>query len=274
MQSTAPQLRIRVSAILFYTRKFTNHRGHRRIRKRPNPMGPPGFHPPRRGFPNGRPFPPHHEHFGFGPPAFNPPMPPMPPRPPMPPPHGIPYGPRPHRYGPPPGRGFPNVGFPPRMPPGPPRMPMPMPGGPPRLPGPPGPLGPPGPPSHVGPNWLPSHPMGPRGPPGPPGPRLPHGPPKPMPPMMKSGPMRNSRKKWDPQNVVVVRNMVIKRNNKPVEPPVHIDDFMREQDFTADTFEENLTAGVIPGDRVPAALMTGPRRRNKGRFNNRVSRGE
>ncbi|XP_046749442.1 probable tyrosine-protein phosphatase F54C8.4 [Diprion similis] len=264
-------------------------RGHKRIPKRVNPMGPmgppgpPGFHPPRRGFPNGRPFPPPHlDHFGYGPPAFNPPMPlrpprpprplrppmsPVPPRPPMPPPLGVSYGPRPLRYGPPPGRGFPSLGFPPRMPHGPPRMPMPP--CPPRLPGPPGPLGPPGP---MGP--LP----GPMGPPGP-GPRLSQrGPPQEMPPMMKGlyQYQQQHKKKQLMRNGNGVRNGQTVKRKKPAEMAIHVPRLHGEQDFTVDTFEENLTTAVVSlVPTVPATLATGgPKRRNKGRFNNRANRGK
>ncbi|XP_048509603.1 RNA/RNP complex-1-interacting phosphatase isoform X2 [Athalia rosae] len=237
------------------------------------PMGPHVFHPSRRGFPNGRPFlppgppPPSHDQFNrFNGPTFNPPMPPMPL---MPPPLGAPYGPRPLRYGPPSQRGFPGHGFPPgpRMPPCPPRMPMP--GGPPRLPA---PLGPPGPLCPPGPIM---------GPPGPGGPRLPphgtphHGPPKPLLPMLQR-PHRPTLSLLRNEGGIRLAPEIVRRKES-MEPMHHVLRLHREPDFTADIFEENLTAGEIPAAVHTRSNLRSPimRPRNKGRFNNRgVNRGK
>ncbi|KAJ8688043.1 hypothetical protein QAD02_023838, partial [Eretmocerus hayati] len=211
------------------------------------PMGPPG--PPRRGFMNGGP--PFHPPPGnFGPPrhpGFGPPRPP----PPM-------IGP------PPPVRGPPMFGPPrPRGPFGPAPPPPPMRNIPPLVQGPlPGPPGPPGPPHHM------------RGPPGPPGPPRAHprapprvpplcppgslprgpgiapmppvrplmgGPPMPMP--LRSGPLRSGPPRPPPGPLMRMSPI------KPVPPKGPVTRAagrtanvkqIKDLDFTADVFEENL----------------------------------
>jgi len=189
-------------------------------------MGPPTFAMSRRGFANGGPYP---QRFG-PPPVFGsmPPPPCMPPIPPMSPPL---YGPRPFRYGPPPmrqampptppGPGFPHPGFPPRMP-GPPRM--------------------------VGPSRLPAGPTT----------RLP--PPKmppPPPPPSRSTKQLQAQKKQQIRNGIMERTVNIRlRRNGPASsriPKAH-----KEQDFTVDTFEENL---------LTTSIVVQPRRQTRGRFN-------
>ncbi|XP_012222536.1 P30 adhesin isoform X2 [Linepithema humile] len=199
---------------------------------RPSPMGPPGSAMQRRSFANGRPFP--SQRFGGPPPGFGPMPPPgMPPIPPIGPPR---YGLRPFRYGPPPmrpampptpgpGPGFPpHPGFPPRMP-GPPRM-----TGPPRL--------------SAGPTA--------RLPP----PKMPPPPPPPPLPSSRTSKQLQIQKKKQIRNGIVERTLNIRlRRNGPtgrIMPKMH-----KEQDFTVDTFEENLLATSI----------TQPRRAGKGRFN-------
>ena len=198
-------------------------------------MGPPIFAIPRRGFANGRPF--SSQRFGRGiagpPPGFGPMPPPsgMPPIPLMSPPL---YGPRPFRYGPPPIRpvqamptppvpGFPRPAFPPRMS-GPPRM-----SAPPRLP--------------VGPTA--------RLPP----PKMPPPPPK-MPPPSRSKQLQ-TQKKQQIRNGIMEHSVNIRmRRNGPVNrtlPKVH-----KEQDFTIDTFEENL---------LTTSNITQSRRQMRGRYN-------
>ncbi|KAK2584094.1 hypothetical protein KPH14_006537 [Odynerus spinipes] len=214
------------------------------------PMGPPppGFAPPRRGFVNGAPYP--HQPFGFGipPPGFGS-MPPHPPGMPLPPPPGPPmYGPRPLRYGPPP------------PPPPPPAMRAPMPPPPPamRAPGPgfhpPGfPLRLPGPPRMSGP---------PRLPPGPPA-RLP--PPKmPPPPPPPRPQIRQPIHKQQLRNgVVVLPRSSLRLTRRKVGSGSGVGAAMlkviKEQDFTVDTFEENLLAVSTTKTRL--------RRPHKGRYN-------
>ncbi|XP_020288464.1 RNA/RNP complex-1-interacting phosphatase [Pseudomyrmex gracilis] len=175
----------------------------------------------RRNFANGRPFP--SQRFG-PPPAFGPIPPPPPhgmldwplPPPPMgPPPPPPPYGPRPFRYGPPPARppltpphgpGFPHPGFPPRLP-GPPRM--------------------------TGPPILPAGPVA-RLPP----PKIPPPFDLPLPPPPSSSrTSKLQKKKQQVRNGIAERSVNIRmRRNGPVSVTPK-----KEQDFTADTFEENLT---------------------------------
>ncbi|XP_012541148.1 cleavage and polyadenylation specificity factor subunit 6 isoform X2 [Monomorium pharaonis] len=199
------------------------------------PMGPPGYGMSRRGFANGGPFSP--QRFA-GPPGFGP-MPPPPGMPPIPPMNPSLYGLRPFRYGPPPMRqampptppgprpGMPPPGFPPRIP-GPPRMP-----GPPRLP--------PGPTARL-----------------PPPPKMP--PPPPPPPsrtIRSSKQFQVQQKKQQIRNGIMERavNIRMRRNgpaNNRILPKAH-----KEQDFTVDTFEENLLATSVPP----------PKRQTKGRYN-------
>lgn len=196
------------------------------------PMGPPGFAMSRRNFANGGPFSP--QRFAGPPPGFGPMPPPL--MPPIPPPMGPPlYGPRPFRYGPPPmrpampptppGPGFPHPGFPPRMP-GLPRM-----AGPPRLP--------------VGPAA--------RLPP----PKMPPPPPPPPLPSRTAKQLQGQKKKQQIRNGIMERAINIRlRRNGPVSrimPKAH-----KEQDFTVDTFEENL---------LTTSIVTQSRRQTKGRFN-------
>ncbi|XP_047351918.1 formin-like protein 5 isoform X4 [Vespa velutina] len=205
----------------------------------PYPMGPPpGFKPHRRGFTNGAPYPP--QPFGFGaPPLGFGSMPPHPPGMPLPPPPGPPmYGPRPLRYGPPPpppppppamrasGPGFHPPGFPLRLP-GLPRM-----AGPPRLP--------PGPPSRLPPPKMPP-------------------PPPPPPPQVRQAVvvkrLQAHKKKHHNQH----QEQQIARNGRiiPLGSSMRLtkrevstarrirnitSKITKEQDFTVDTFEENLLA--------------------------------
>ncbi|XP_018313628.1 cleavage and polyadenylation specificity factor subunit 6 isoform X2 [Mycetomoellerius zeteki] len=218
----------------------TRKNSKRSLKNSGRPMGPPIFAMPRRGFANGRPF--SSQRFARGiagpPPGYGPMPPPpsgMPPIPLMSPPL---YGPRPFRYGPPPirpvqampptppGPGFPRAAFPPRMP-GPPRM-----AAPPRLSA--------GPAARLPPPKMP--------------PPLP--PPK-MPPPSRSKQLQ-IQKKQQIRNGIMERSVnVHMRRNGPVSnrslPKVH-----KEQDFTVDTFEENLltTSNIAP-----------PRRQTRGRFN-------
>ncbi|XP_011687672.1 PREDICTED: RNA/RNP complex-1-interacting phosphatase [Wasmannia auropunctata] len=179
-----------------------------------------------RGFANGRPFSP--PRFAGPPPGFGP-MPPPPGMPPIPP----LYGPRPFRYGPPPmrqampptppGPGFPHPGFPPRMP-GPPRM-----AGPSRI-------GPGGPTARLPPPKMPP----------------------PPPPLSRSTKQLQAQKKQHIRNGIIERAMNIRmRRNGPVSnrvmPKAH-----KEQDFTVDTFEENL---------LTTTVVAKPRRQTRGRFN-------
>ncbi|XP_043460955.1 RNA/RNP complex-1-interacting phosphatase-like [Leptopilina heterotoma] len=182
-------------------------------------MGPPGpgFHPPpppRRGFANGGPFP-----RGGGPPrGFNFPAPPQPgygPRlggpPPPPPPHGARFGPR---LGP-------RMGMRSPMPPMPPMgAPAPHPRGPPRMPLPPRM---PMPPRMSGPPRLP---MGP----------LPRLPPAKMPP---------PRLPLAAQHIAGKRNSLQNSRKRKIRAAAAaataITKNIKDQDFTVDTFEENLT---------------------------------
>lgn len=207
-----------------------------RLSKNPTgrPMGPPGFAMSRRSFANGGPFSP--QRFAGPPPGFGP-MPPPLGIPPIPPPMGPPlYGPRPFRYGPPPmrpampptppGPGFPHPGFPPRMP-GLPRM-----AGPPRLPV--------GPAARLPPPKMP--------PPPPP-------PPPPLPPRTITKQLQ--KKKQQIRNGIMERAINIRlRRNGPanrIMPKTN-----KEQDFTVDTFEENL---------LTTSITTQSLRQTKGRFN-------
>ncbi|XP_047351917.1 RNA/RNP complex-1-interacting phosphatase-like isoform X3 [Vespa velutina] len=212
---------------------------HPKGRPVPYPMGPPpGFKPHRRGFTNGAPYPP--QPFGFGaPPLGFGSMPPHPPGMPLPPPPGPPmYGPRPLRYGPPPpppppppamrasGPGFHPPGFPLRLP-GLPRM-----AGPPRLP--------PGPPSRLPPPKMPP-------------------PPPPPPPQVRQAVvvkrLQAHKKKHHNQH----QEQQIARNGRiiPLGSSMRLtkrevstarrirnitSKITKEQDFTVDTFEENLLA--------------------------------
>ncbi|XP_033219904.1 formin-like protein 3 [Belonocnema kinseyi] len=176
-------------------------------------MGPPGYGPPRRGFANGVPFPP--PRFGFGPPpqpGFGPRLPP----------HPMPPGPLPPpgpRFGP---RLGPRMGIRPPMPPMPPHMgpPMPHPRGPLRMP-------------------LPHRmPMPPRmgGPP-----RM-HGPPRlPMGPMPRLPPPKMAMPRHPVPQMPTKRNAqpTVKRQTRAAAAVVKA---TKDQDFTADTFEENLAA--------------------------------
>lgn len=199
---------------------------------------------PRRGFANEGPFPP--QRYGFmGPqPGFRPP-PPC--RLPIPPPMGPPpYSPRPLRYGPPmrpamPPSTAPRPRFPPpdfmRMP-TPPRM-----SGPPRLP--------------------PGNPFG-RSMKVPPVPPPPPPPPPPLPPSSSSSlppvPIRMLQSKRHQIRIGLIERAVslrfVKRNdavNRFVSR-VH-----KEQDFTVDTFEENLLTSSV--------TVQARRKSAKGRFN-------
>lgn len=209
-------------------------------------MGPPpGFKPHRRGFTNGGPYPPQPYGFGAPPPGFGS-MPPHPPGMPLPHPPGPPlYGPRPMRFGPPPpppppspaamrppmppppGPGFHPLGFPPRLP-GPPRMP-----GPPRLP-------PPGPPSRLPPPKMP--------------------PPPPPPPreqvrraVVVKRLQAHKKKHLNQHQEQRIRNgriiplgSSIRQTKRQVSTDRRVRNIVskgiKEQDFTVDTFEENLLA--------------------------------
>lgn len=196
---------------------------------RPSPMGPSAFAMSRRG-----PFSP--QRFA-GPPGFGPmPLPPgMPPIPPMSP---ALYGPRPFRYGPPPmrqamppkppGPGFPHPGFPPRMPPVPPRM-----AGPPRLSA--------GPTARLPPLKMPPPP-----------------PPPPLLPSSRSTKQLQAQKKQHIRNGIMERTINIRlRRNGPVSNR-SMPKARKEQDFTVDTFEENL---------LTTSIVAQPRRQARGRFN-------
>lgn len=228
--NTVPRVKIDTTNISLgasATRSFYEMRSKNRQSRKL--MGPSDFAPQRRGFVKDGPFSP--PHFGFGgppPPSFRP-MPPPPGMPPVPPPPipGPPpmYGPRPYRYGPPPPRTA--------MPPLPPRPGFPIPG-----------------------FLLPCTPR----PPG--GARLPHAPPvrlpppkiplppHPPPPLSQSVPRVGGLKLLRPQKIKThsrngmqasVRNSagLIRRNSQTSTTLLKS---MREQDFTVDTFEENLLA--------------------------------
>ncbi|XP_032683697.1 uncharacterized protein LOC116850030 [Odontomachus brunneus] len=185
------------------------------------PMGPPVFARLRRGSANGVLFPPQRYGFVGPPPGFRP-MPP-PGLPPIPPPVGPPhYGPRPLRYGmpmrpalpTPPGPGFPLPGFPLRMP-GPPRM-----AGPPRLP-------PAGPAARLPPPKMPP----------------------PPPPLSRTTVSKqlHVQKKKQIRNGIAERSVNIRsRRNGPANSRI-ISKMLKEQDFTVDTFEENLLTTSITG---------------------------
>ncbi|XP_076659209.1 LOW QUALITY PROTEIN: uncharacterized protein LOC143362704 [Halictus rubicundus] len=179
-------------------------------------------------FPPQPPPPPPPPPFGFAGPRFRP-MPPLRGPPPM-------FGPRPFRYGPPrpppppPRSGFPIPGYPPP----PPRPGFPIPGFPP----------PPGPNRNAG---------GARIPPGPsarlPPPKIPP-PPPPPPPSQAARPrpsalrrLQTQKRKQHTRNGIAAlvknRASMIRRtghHGRPI-PKLH-----KEQDFTVDTFEENLLA--------------------------------
>lgn len=189
-------------------------------------MGPPAFAMSRRGFVNGRPF--SSQRFGIAgpPPGFGPlPPPGMPPIPLMSPPL---YGPRPFRYGPPmrqampptpPGPGFPHPGFPPRMP-GPLRM-----AGPPRLPA--------GPAARLSQLKMP---------------------PPPPPPSRTAKQLQ--QKNQQIRKEIMERALNVRRNGS-VSSRI-MSKARKEQDFTVDTFEENL---------LTTTIVAQPRRQSRGRFN-------
>ncbi|KAL6262744.1 hypothetical protein P5V15_005535 [Pogonomyrmex californicus] len=206
-------------------------RNSQKARSLKNPTGRPM---PRRGFVNGGPFPPQRYGIAGPPPGFGPMSPPLPGMPPIPPMSPPLYGPRPFRYGPPPmrgvmppptpppGPGFPHPGFPPRMP-GPPRM-----AGPPRLPG------------------VPTARLPP--------PKMP----PPLPPSRTAKQLQAQKKKQQFRNGIMDRAVNVRlRRNGPISgrimPKIH-----KEQDFTVDTFEENL---------LTTSAVAQPRRHTKGRFN-------
>lgn len=202
-------------------------------------MGPSGFAMSRRSFANGGPFSP--QRFAGPPPGFGP-MPPPLGMPPIPPPMGPPlYGPRPFRYGPPPMR--------PAMPPTPPGPGFPHPGFPPRMPG----L-----PRMAGPPRLPVGPVARLPPPKMPPPKMPPPPPPPLPSRTAvAKQLQGQKKKQQIRNGIMERAINIRlRRNGPtsrIMPKVH-----KEQDFTVDTFEENL---------LTTSIATQSRRQTKGRFN-------
>ncbi|XP_026668525.1 formin-A-like [Ceratina calcarata] len=208
------------------------NRQHRKM------IGQLNFASPRRGFAKDGPFSPPHFGFGGPPPSFRP-MPPPPGMPPVPPPPipGPPpmYGPRPFRYGPPPRSA---------MPPLPPRPGFPIPGFllpcSPRVPG--GARLP-----HVPPTRLPP-------------PKMPL-PPPPPPPLSQSVPRAVALKRLRPQKiksharngvVASVRNSadLIRHNSQTSRT---LPKLMKEQDFTVDTFEENLLAPNQPKRRLTKA---------------------
>ncbi|RLU25946.1 hypothetical protein DMN91_002109 [Ooceraea biroi] len=188
-------------------------------------VGPPTFSMSRRGFANGGPF--SSQRFAGPPTTFGhmpPPPPDMPPiSPPHMGPHYLPYGPRPFRYGAPPMRPmsqppcFPHPsGFPSCIP-GPPRMPS---------------------------LRRPS------------GTRLPLKMPPPLPPPPPLSSSRTSRAKQLQQKQNHIRNGIMERavnmrlrRNGPTDKvmsKVH-----KEQDFTVDTFEENLATSASTHLRRP-----------------------
>ncbi|XP_043492444.1 RNA/RNP complex-1-interacting phosphatase-like [Polistes fuscatus] len=221
---------------------------HPKGRPVPYPMGPPpGYKPHRRGFTNGAPYLP--QPFGFGaPPHGFGSMPPHPPGMPPPPPGPPMYCPRPLRFGPPlpppppaamrapmpplpPGpdfrRSVVNSGFhPPAFPnrlPGPSRM-----SGPPRLP--------PGPQSRLPPPKMPP-------------------PPPPPPPQVRQVSVKRlqaNKKKHQHQQSQIRNGMAVlprssmRLTRREVSTTRRIRNvstkMIKEQDFTADTFEENLLA--------------------------------
>lgn len=200
----------------------------------PYTIGPPGFMPPRRDFAKDGPFSPPHFGYGGPPPGFRPPGLPS-----IPPPAGPPplYGPRPFRYGPPPR---------PAMPPPPPRPGFPIPCFPPpcpsRTPGGGTRLPPPCPPARLPPPKMPPPP-----------------PPQPAPARPASlKRITNQKRKSHVRNGIVSlsRNPVslIRRNSQTSRI---LPKLLKEQDFTVDTFEENLLAVSSQSHRRPS----------KGRFN-------
>ncbi|XP_071861040.1 RNA/RNP complex-1-interacting phosphatase isoform X2 [Bombus fervidus] len=203
----------------------------------PYTMGPPGLVAPRRGFTKDGPF--SLPHFGFGgPPAgFRPMLPPpgMPLVPPPPGPSSM-YGPRSFRYRPPlrpamcpppprPGFAFPIPGFPPPCP-------SRTPAG--RLPH--------VPPARLPPPKIPPHP-------------LPHSS-STQPVVLKR--LQGQKRKSHVRNGILSlsRNPagVIRQNSQMSRI---IPKLVKEQDFTADTFEENLLAVSTQSNRRPT----------KGKFN-------
>ncbi|XP_071556324.1 uncharacterized protein [Temnothorax nylanderi] len=199
------------------------------------PMGPPKFPMSRRGFANGGPFSPQRFGIAGPPPGFGPMPPPPPGMPPIPPMSPPLYGLRPFRYGPPPMRqampptpppgpgGFPHPGFPPRMP-VPPRM-----AGLPRLPA--------GPAARLPPMKMP---------------------PPPPPPSRTPKQQLQAQKKQQIRNGIMERAVNIRlRRNGPASGRI-IPKARKEQDFTVDTFEENL---------LTTTIVAQPRRQTRGRFN-------
>lgn len=194
------------------------------------PMGPAAFAMSRRGFANGGPFPP--QRFAGPPPPPPPrfgPMPPPPGMPPIPPISPPLYGPRPFRYGPPmrqamlptpPGPGFPHPAFPPRLPP--PRM-----AGPPRLPA--------GSAARLPPMKMPP----------------------PPPPPSRTTKQHQAQKKQQIRNGIMERSIIRLRRNGPTSSRI-MARVRKEQDFTVDTFEENL---------LTTSSVAQPRRQTRGRFN-------
>ncbi|XP_076230431.1 uncharacterized protein LOC116430766 [Nomia melanderi] len=179
-------------------------------------MGPPGFAPLRRGFVSDGPFPPQPFGFGGPPPRFRPipPIPPLPGPPPM-------FGPRPFRYGPPPRPAMPSLPHRPGFPiPGFPPPPCPN-----RTPG--GSRLPPGPPSR-----LPKPKMPP--PPPPPPSRL-------RPTVLRR--LQTQKRKQHIRNSIVTliknRSSIFKQDSQSSRS---LPKLLKEQDFTVDTFEENLLA--------------------------------
>ncbi|KAI4498739.1 hypothetical protein M0802_006206 [Mischocyttarus mexicanus] len=218
----------------------------------PYPMGPPpGFKPHRRGFTNEVPYLPQPYGFGAPPHGFGPHPPGMPPPGPPGPPM---YGPRPLRFGPP-------------LPPPPPpvmRAPMPLPPGPDfrRSVGSSGFHPPPGfPPNRLpGPSRMS---VPPRLPPGPqsrlPPPKMPPPPPPPPPQVRQISVKRlqNNKKKHHNQHhqhhqqqirngMGVLSRSSMRLTRRDVSSTRRIRNIatkmIKEQDFTIDTFEENLLA--------------------------------
>lgn len=201
---------------------------------RPSPfsMGPPTFAMPRRGFANGAPFSPQRFTFAGPPPAFGP-MPPPPGMPLIPLMGPPPYGPpRPFRYGAPPMHAIPAI------PPTPPGFPHPS-GFPSCIPGPPRMKSSPRlssspvtrlPPSKILPSLLP--------------------PPPPLPPSRGSSrtavaKQLHQKKKQHLRNGIMEHTLDIRsrRNgSNKIMPKTHKEH--KEQDFTVDTFEENLATST------------------------------
>lgn len=133
----------------------------------------------------------------------------------------------------PPGHGFPHHGYPPRMP-GPPRM-----AGPPRLS-----AGPP-----------------PRLPP----PKIPPPSPTPPPPPRTTKQLQAQKKKQQLRNGIMDRTTNIRslRRNGPVRITIKMNN--KEQDFTVDTFEENLL--TTTSTTTTTSSTASQSRRSRGRFN-------